>query len=192
MSPDAPSRSPLFTAFGVAAFIGGTAAGASISFSVPWTPVPFTFQLLSVFLAGAMLGPWVGGGALAGYVALGALGLPVFAGGNGGIEWLMGPTGGYLIVYPASAFVVGLVVGEAASLRRDALAVAAGLAVIYAGGMAQLWLLTGVGVARLLELAVLPFWTGDFVKAGVAFGVLRLARGLLQRLDPPRMEQALS
>jgi biotin transport system substrate-specific component len=192
VTTDALQRSPLLTAFGVAAFIGGTAAGASISFSVPWTPVPFTLQLLFVFLAGAMLGPWAGGGALAGYVALGALGLPVFAGGNGGVEWLMGPTGGYLIVYPASAFVVGLVVGEARSLRRDAVAVAAGLAVIYAGGMAQLWLLTGVGVARLLELAVLPFWTGDFVKAGAAFGLLRLARVVMQRLEPAPLERAAS
>ena len=176
MTPDAREHGTALTWFGAVAVIGATAVGASVSLSLPWTPVPFTLQLLFVFLAGAVLGPWIGAAALAGYLALGALGLPVFSGGNGGVEWLMGPTGGYLITYPAVAFAVGMVTGETASLKRDALALVTGLGVIYAGGMAQLWLLTGGGLARLLELAVLPFWTGDVIKVVVAFGILRLVR----------------
>lgn len=161
---------------GVVAFALGTAVGAHVAVPLPWTPVPVTLQPLFVLTAGAVLGPWPGAAALGLYLAMGATGLPVFSGGNGGVEWLMGPTGGYLVVYPAAAFVVGSVVGEGSSLGRDAGALLAGLGVLYAGGIAQLWLLSGVDPAQLLALGVIPFLAGDLVKVLLALGVLRALR----------------
>jgi biotin transport system substrate-specific component len=160
------------------AFALGTAAGASVAVPLPWTPVPVTLQPLFVLTAGAVLGPWLGAAALGLYLAMGAVGLPVFSGGNGGVEWLMGPTGGYLVVYPAAAFLVGSLVDEGRSLGRDAAALVGGLAVLYAGGVAQLWLLSGVDVAQLLALGVQPFLAGDLVKVLLALGALRTLRAL--------------
>jgi biotin transport system substrate-specific component len=163
-------------ALGVVAFALGTAVGALVAVPLPWTPVPLTLQPLFVLTAGAVLGPWHGAAALALYLAMGAVGLPVFSGGNGGVEWLMGPTGGYLVVYPAAAFLVGSVGDEGRSLERDAAALLAGLAVLYAGGVAQLWLLSGVEVGQLLALGVRPFLAGDLVKVLLALAALRALR----------------
>lgn len=167
------------TLLGVVFFVAGTAAGASLALPVPWTPVPLTLQALFVFLAGAVLGPWAGGTALSLYLVLGAWGAPVFSGGNGGFEWLMGPTGGYLIVYPAAAFAVGLLTqSESATLRRDLGALLVGLVVLYAGGASQLWLLTGVAASQLLALGVLPFIASDLLKVLAALAMLRAWRAL--------------
>lgn len=174
-APDPGARRRV-RALGVLAFALGTAVGAFVAVPVPWTPVPVTLQPLFVLTAGAVLGPWHGAAALGLYLAMGAAGLPVFSGGNGGVEWLMGPTGGYLIVYPAAAFLVGSLVDEGRSLERDAGALLAGLAMLYAGGIAQLWLLSGVEVPQLLALGVLPFLAGDLLKVLLALGALRALR----------------
>jgi len=82
-----------------------TAAGARIT--VPWWPVPATAQVFFVLLCGAALGPRWGAAAQAQYVAAGALGLPIFAGGRGGPAVLLGPTGGYIVGFVAAAYVTG-------------------------------------------------------------------------------------
>jgi len=78
----------------VAAGIGVLTAGALLS--VPFYPVPMTMQTLAVLLVGGLLGPKLGVAAVAGYLALGLAGAPVFHAGLSGPAVLMGPTGGYL------------------------------------------------------------------------------------------------
>lgn len=171
-SLEAPGR-PWVLGLGIVAFILATAVGAYVAIPLPFTPVPITLQPLVVILAGAMLGPWAGATAMAGYLALGAGGAPVFSAGHGGLAWLMGPTGGYLIAYPAAAFLVGLAAGESRNLVRLGLALASGVAVIYVGGVTQLLLLTGQELDAVLVQGVLPFLAGDLLKVLVALAVVR-------------------
>ncbi|MDD3642341.1 MAG: biotin transporter BioY, partial [Candidatus Krumholzibacteria bacterium] len=84
----------------IAAFVLFTAAGAQLAVRLPWTPVPVTMQTLFVVLAGISLGPRDGFAAMVSYLALGAAGVPVFAGLSFGPAALFGPTGGYLVMFP--------------------------------------------------------------------------------------------
>jgi biotin transport system substrate-specific component len=163
-------------ALGIVAFVLATAAGAYVAIPLPFTPVPVTLQPLFVILAGALLGPWAGAASMAAYLALGAGGAPVFSAGHAGVPWLLGPTGGYLVAYPAAAFLVGALAGESRNVGRLALALTAGIAVIYAGGLSQLWILTRQDFAVLLQQGALPFLVGDALKVALALVVVRAAR----------------
>lgn len=90
-----------------ALFAALTAAVAWFKIPLPFTPVPITLQTLVVLLSGAMLGAYYGALSMIIYLVLGAIGLPVFAGGSSGIGALLGPTGGYLFSYPVAAFAIG-------------------------------------------------------------------------------------
>ena len=90
-----------------ALFAALTGAVAWFKIPLPFTPVPITLQTLMVLLSGAMLGPYYGALSMIIYLILGAIGLPVFAGGSSGIGALFGPSGGYLLSYPIAAFVIG-------------------------------------------------------------------------------------
>jgi biotin transporter BioY len=82
-----------------------TALGAQVR--IPIQPVPITLQTFFVLLGGLMLGPNLGALAQVLYVSLGAAGAPVFAGEGVGLAYLLGPTGGYLLGFAASAWLVG-------------------------------------------------------------------------------------
>ncbi|MDQ3363272.1 MAG: biotin transporter BioY, partial [Actinomycetota bacterium] len=82
----------------VALMAAVTAVAAQIT--VPIEPVPFTFQVLAVILSGLLLGPRYGALAMAVYLFVGAVGVPVFAGFKGGLGIVFGDTGGYLLAYP--------------------------------------------------------------------------------------------
>lgn len=166
----------LVLGLGIVAFIVGTAAGAYVAIPLPFTPVPVTLQPLFVILAGALLGPWAGASAMAGYLALGVGGAPVFSAGHAGLPWLLGPTGGYLIAYPAAAFLVGVLAAESRSSIRLGLALAAGVLALYVGGVSQLWILTRQDLGTLLVQGVLPFLLGDLLKVLVALGLVRALR----------------
>lgn len=170
-------------AIGVIGFVLATAFGAQIAVQLPWTPVPVTLQPLLVILAGALLGPRLGALAMAAYVAVGALGAPVFANGGAGLPWLLGPTGGYLLAAPLAAFVTGVVSGTseyASSPVAESLALAAaltlGVAVMYVGGVSWILAYTGRDLATAVALGVTPFLLGDLTKIGVAFFVARSSR----------------
>lgn len=152
-------------AIGVVAFATATALGARAAVPLPGTPVPFTLQVLFILLSGALLGARMGALSQALYLAVGALGAPVFAAG-GGIGYLLGPTGGYLWAAPLAAYVTGAVVGRSAAVVRIAGALLAGLAVLYVGGAA--WLAAWTDPAAALRLGVLPFVGVDLLKALLA------------------------
>jgi biotin transport system substrate-specific component len=148
-----------------------TAFSAHASVPVPGTMVPVSLQTLMVLLSGLLLGPALGASAQALYLAAGAAGAPVFAAGLG-LPYLFGPTGGYLLAFPAAAAIAGAVASYArggAARRGAVLLVAAVLATVavYAGGWSQLALLTGDG-ATALRVGVLPFLVGDTAKIIVA------------------------
>lgn len=147
------------------------ALSAQIAIPLPFTPIPFTLQPLAVLMVGAWLGPAEGAGALAIYLAAGAMGAPVFAGGMGGIGRLMGPTGGYLLAFPVAAAIAGL----ARSRRRTGVALAfwavmiftLAMAVIHLGGVSQLALL-GADPGLAFRSGFLPFFVGDLLKVALA------------------------
>jgi biotin transport system substrate-specific component len=157
---------------------------AQIAVPLPGTPVPMTLQPLAVLLVGGLLGARLGATSMVLYLALGIAGLPVFTPTVPllGVARLLGPTGGYLLAYPVAAFAVGAIVAEGRRWTRVALGVAAGLALIHVGGLAQLMILTGSleGAARL---GTLPFLLGDLGKLAVAVAVLtKLAPAVRARL----------
>ncbi|HUO52531.1 MAG TPA: biotin transporter BioY [Gemmatimonadaceae bacterium] len=166
------------TAARIVAAAAATALAAQAAIPVPGTPVPLALAPLAVVLAGLWLGPAAGAASMALYVAAGAAGLPVFAPmGAPGILRLLGPTGGYLLAYPAAAAVAGVVARRFPRAPGRIAAAALGIAVIHAGGVAQLALLTGSASAAA-ALGSAPFVIGDALKAVIA-GVIAPAR-------PPR------
>lgn len=162
------------TLVGVAGFAVALAAAAQVAIPIPGTAVPLTLQPFVVVLAGLWLGPRAAAASMTLYLVAGAAGLPVFApGGLPGVLRLTGPTGGYLLAYPLAAFVTA----RLAAPRRErylgrVVAALAGIAVMYLGGLAQLWALTG-SVTSALQVGVLPFVTADVVKAHVAAALAR-------------------
>jgi biotin transport system substrate-specific component len=144
------------------------ALAAQVVVPVPLSPVPMTLQPLAVLVVGGLLGAAEGVSALVLYLILGAVGLPVFAGGGSGPLHLLGPTGGYLLAFPVAAGVTGALVGRSPrSIIRVLLASAAGMALIHVGGVAQLALL-GRDPALAFRVGFFPFLTGDLLKVGLA------------------------
>ena len=161
------------------------ALDAQVAVPLPFTPVPMTLQPLAVLLVGGVLGARLGAAALVLYVALGALGIPVFTPvGPPGVARLLGPTGGYLLAYPLAAAVVGWSAARSDGRRvaRVLLGCAAGMVVIHLGGAAQLAILTGdVGAAT--RFGLVPFLMGDLLKIGIAaLIILALGRRVHSRL----------
>ena len=162
---------PAVRALGVVGFAVAVAAASQIAIPLPFTPVPITLQPMLVILAGMWLGPLAGAASMLLYLAAGAAGLPVFTPmGAPGIARFFGPTGGYLLAYPAAAFVTGLLARRTTTLGGRWLAGVAGIAVIFFGGLTQLALLNG-SVSRAIQLGVTPFALLDIVKAFVAAAI---------------------
>lgn len=158
----------------VALMAAVTAVAAQIAIPLPFSPVPFTLQVLAVILSGLLLGPRYGALAMGIYLLVGAVGVPVFAQFSGGFGKIAGPTGGYLLSYPLAAAVAGLAARAAITAhRRRALWVSVfcgvgGLVVIYTLGAAWLSFATNLPPAAALAQGVLPFIAFDLVKVGLA------------------------
>jgi biotin transport system substrate-specific component len=164
-------RSSRVTVVGIFGFALAVAAASQIAIPLPWTPVPVTLQPMLVILAGMWLGPTAGVASMLLYLAAGAAGLPVFTPiGAPGIARFFGPTGGYLLAYPAAAWVAGSLTKRATNLGARWLAAVAGIVVIFFGGLAQLTLLSG-SVTRAVQLGITPFAALDLVKAFVAAAI---------------------
>lgn len=119
-----------------ALFCALTAIGAFIKIPVPYLDY-FTLQFFFVLMSGLLLGPKLGMSAIFCYVALGLLGIPIFAAG-GGISYVLKPSFGYLLGFIAAAFVTGVLCPKENSKKsfgRNFLATLGGFAVTYAIGM---------------------------------------------------------
>jgi len=170
------SREGVRSAFGVIGFAVALAAASQVAIPVPGTPVPFTLQPLVVVLAGLWLGPAAAVVSMVLYIAMGAVGIPVFAPmGAPGIARLFGPTGGYILAYPVAAWIVATVAGNSRRYVRLTAAALIGMLVLHLGGFSQLVMLTG-SAGSALALGVVPFIAFDVIKAFIA-GALSLVRG---------------
>lgn len=166
----------------VVAFSLLTALSAQVAIPLPWTPVPLTGQTFAVLLTGALLGSRLGALAMVAYLIEGASGLPFFAAGGSGLQRLLfSPTSGYLLSYPAAAFVVGLLAERGWDRRftTAAVAMAVGSIVILLGGWA--WLCSFFGAAGAWAAGVTPFLIGDCIKIALAAAVLPSGWALLKR-----------
>ena len=168
-----------------------TAAAAQVSIPLPFTPVPLTLQPMVVLLGGAALGSRLGMSAQVLYLTAGIAGLPVFAASpvlpQGALR-LLGPTGGYLMSYPFAAFVTGLLAERGFDRRyvTSVVAMAAGLAVIFTGGV--LWLAwfarpSAAGFDGALRTGLYPFVLKDLYKILVAAAVMPAIWRLIGRRD---------
>jgi biotin transport system substrate-specific component len=159
-----------------------TALAAQLVVPLPFTPVPLTGQTFAVLLTGALLGPRLGALAMLAYLAEGAAGLPFFRGGAGGVGHFAGATAGYLLAFPAAAYVTGYLAERGWDRRflTAAAAMALGSFVILACGWAWLALMFKGG-AEAFRLGVAPFLPGDVVKIALAAAVLPTGWALLRR-----------
>lgn len=153
------------------ALLGSAVLAASAQVSLPMWPVPATLQTLAVLLLGALGGARMGMASVALYLAEGAAGLPVFAGGAGGAAALAGPTAGYLIGFLPAAWLAGQ---AGRGLARQALVLTAAHLVLFVPGVA--WLAGFVGWEKALHAGFLLFVPGTVVKTALALATLRAAR----------------
>ena len=180
---------PSGTAADALLVLGGAAFVALCAqISIPLQPVPMTLQSLAVLLVGAALGARKGAAALLAYLAAGAVGLPVFAGGGqfllsaktGGLT----PTFGYLIGFILAAGLVGWLCQRFGADRTPwgtALAMLAGNLVIYAAGLPVLAALFNLSGQALMAAGLTPFLIGDALKLALAAALLPGAWALLRR-----------
>lgn len=160
-------------------FVGITAVSAQAAIPLGFTPVPLTLQVLVVLLSGLVLGSRWGAVSQMQYLALGALGLPIFAGWKGGPAALWGPTAGYLVGFVPAAFVAGWVFERIGAQSRTGawLAGLAGVSAIYLCGSSWLavWVAAfssgAVSLGAIWALGVAPFVGVDLLKALVASGL---------------------
>jgi biotin transport system substrate-specific component len=164
---------------------------AHVALPLYFTPVPLTLQPFAVLLLGLLLSPRLAGASLAAYLAEGAMGLPVFSPGPvlaPGLAHLFGPTGGYLLAYPAAAMLISFLWRR--SQRGFSAAVvgaAAGDLMILAGGAAWLAVLTHGSAQMVLTQSIVPFLPGDALKVVAAAALATGWQRLLRRTTPSHL-----
>lgn len=149
------------------------AAGSYLHF--PLWGVPFSFQMLFVFLAGLALGPAWSAASVSLYILAGLVGLPVFAGGKSGLAVLLGPTGGYLLGFIACAVIMGLA-GRgkgAVPWTRGLIWGLGAILAVYVPGVLQLKAVLGLGWDEALTIGVAPFIPLDVIKLLAAIAAQR-------------------
>jgi len=150
---------------------------------IPLGPIPITGQTFAVLLTGALLGSRLRAMAMIAYLIEGASGLPFFAGGAAGVAHLMGPTAGYLIAFPAAAFITGAFAEQGWDRKylTAVAAMAAGSVVIILCGCLWFSFLTRTSPLVAFQFTVLKFIPGDIIKIALAAAVLPTGWKLLDR-----------
>ena len=165
-----------------ALFAAITAALSQIA--IPIGPVPFNLATFAVFLAGALLGSKHGALSLAIWVALGAVGVPVFSSFRSGLGALAGPTGGFIIGFIPAAFLTGLII-EKFNKKNQAhiyvVAMLAGALTYFLMGTAWFMFSADAGLLEALTVCVFPFIPGDLLKLAVAVILAKRLRPLLEK-----------
>ena len=136
---------------------------------LPFTPIMITGQTIAVNLTALILGPMHSAICVAVFILLGISGLPIFAGGNSGLGTLFGPTGGFIIGFLLAVVAISYLKGKKANLFRYLLVtVFLGMPIIHLSGAAYMSYILNITYVRALQLGVIPFLAGDFVKAILA------------------------
>ena len=163
-------------------FAALTAVGAFIA--IPIGPVPIVLQNMFIYLAGLLLGGRWGLISVGVYLLAGAVGLPVFAGGLGGIGRFVGPTGGYLIGYLPAVLLIGKIAHrDRPRAATDVLAMICGTLVLYAFGVSWLKIVSGLPLIKALALGMVPFLIGDGIKIAAAAAIAKALRPVIQVSD---------
>ena len=156
--------------------------------SIPLVPVPVTLQTLALALLCTALTGREAVIAVAGYLLLGAVGLPLFSGMSGGLSSIVGPTGGYLWGFLVGMVAAKLLMPAVEKHAGRAVANVAGsvtlLLVAYVLGTVQLMAVAQMGLPPALLAAVVPFIVPDAVKLAVGIGVGAAVRRALDALTP--------
>jgi len=163
-------------------FVFSLLTALSAQIMIPAGPVPITGQTFAVLLTGALLGSRLGAAAMIVYLIEGASGLPFFYGGRSGIAHLLGPTGGYLVAFPAAAFITGAFAEHGWDKRflTAAAAMAVGSVLIMLSGWAWFSYVTNTPALVAFKLNVLQFIPGDIIKILLAAAVLPSGWALLK------------
>jgi biotin transport system substrate-specific component len=157
-----------------------TAVGAYIH--VPIGPVPIILSTLFAVLSGLLLGSRWGLVSMGLYLLVGAIGMPVFAGGKGGFAHFFGPTGGYLFGFALASWITGFISERSRGiLTLDIFAVIIGSLAIYALGVPWLKMVTQMSWPKTFMVGVVPFLIGDAIKAFVIVVLARSVRPILKR-----------
>lgn len=140
--------------------------------AIPVGPVPITLQTLGVMLAGAVLGPWRGAGAMLLLNALTAAGMPLMSQGSGGLGVYAGPTAGFALGFIPGALVIGLIVQHRWPLSwwRTIVGVLLGAAAIYACGIPVMAYQLSISLQEAVGVNLI-FLPGDGLKAAVAVAI---------------------
>lgn len=150
----------------VALFIALLTILARFSIPLPFSPVPLTGQLFGIFLAGAVLGSRLGTLTVLGYILLGAAGAPVFSNGLGGLQVILGPSGGYLFGFMPGIYFLGKVAGN--SNEPGYLRLWAGMlgcvVLTYTLGVLQLGFVMNLSLYQALIAGTLPYIPIDLLK----------------------------
>ncbi|MDP7158232.1 MAG: biotin transporter BioY [SAR324 cluster bacterium] len=159
--------------YALVALVGSCLLAVSAKVQVPFWPVPMTMQTFVVLVLAIACGPRLGAATVALYLVEGGAGLPIFANG-GGLAYMMGPTGGYLVGFLASALVVGFLAerGWDRSMITTAAAMLIGEVVIFACGLA--WLGQFTTYEKVVELGLTPFLLSEVFKILLATFTLPL------------------
>lgn len=150
---------------------------------IPIGPVPITGQTFAVLLTGALLGSRLGAMAMIVYLIEGASGLPFFYGGTSGIGHILGQTGGYLVAFPAAAFITGAF-AEHGWDKRFVTAVGAmviGSLIIVLAGWAWFSYVTHTALKTAFLVSVIPVIPGDIIKILLAAAALPSGWYVLER-----------
>lgn len=150
---------------------------------IPVGPVPITAQTFAVLLTGALLGSRLGAMAMIIYLVEGAAGLPFFYGGHGGLGHLFGPTGGYLVAFPAAAFITGAFAENGWDKRffTAVVAMAVGSVIIILTGWAWFSIVMQASPTTAFQISVARFIPGDIIKILLAAAALPAGWALLKR-----------
>ena len=140
--------------------------------SIPIGPVPIALADFFVMTAGLFLGFKYGLMSTALFIALGILGMPVFAGGAAGLAVIAGPTGGYLLGYLLAAASIGLISGgKKISNIKNMLSLITGNILLYAAGVPWLKMVMGLSWKAALAAGLIPFLPGAAIKIAVALAL---------------------
>ena len=162
-----------------------TGLASQIFIPLPWTPVPVTAQTFAVLVSGLILGKKLGPLSQIVYIGVGALGIPWYGEMTGGLDILLGSTGGYFIGFVLASFFIGYLSEKYSNSRKFKtmfpIMLIANFACIYIPGLIVLsiWYSMNVGVLpdiwTLLMMGLIPFIIGDIFKTALAAFVSKIA-----------------
>ncbi|MEL6338884.1 MAG: biotin transporter BioY [Myxococcota bacterium] len=179
-----PERVPRWQMSALVALAVATLALAS-QIAIPIGPVPISAQTLIVFWLGASLKVWLSGLSVTLWLGLGALGWPVFAESTGGLEVLVGPSGGYLFAFLPAVVGLGWLarrgVFDSFWAAASAFTAATGMVLLFGAA----WLALSIGTLDAWRHGVVPFLPGALLKIAVGAALVRPIRATLHAFGEP-------